>query len=123
MLIQDLDVLIVEDEALIRMDAADMLADARTVFEAADADEALRVLDAHDEIMLVFTDVNMPGEMDGVALVAKVYETRPAVRWIVTSGRKDFDECHLPDHASFLPKPYRQADLLRLVSQKLETIV
>ena len=122
MLIRDFDILVVDDEALIRMDAVDTLSGARTFYEAAYADEALRVLDKHGEIMLVFTDVNMPGDMDGVALVAKVYETRPSIRWIVTSGREDLEEADLPDHASFLPKPYRQDDLLRLVARKLQTV-
>jgi CheY-like chemotaxis protein len=59
-------VLVVEDEALIRMAAVDALADSGLPsFEAGDAEEALRLLDGHSEISLVFTDINMPGEMDG----------------------------------------------------------
>ncbi len=122
MLFGNLAVLVVDDEALIRMGAAYMLSDAGAVFEAGDAAEALLVLEAHDEIMLVFTDVNMPGDMDGVALATAVYGMKPKIQWIVTSGRERFSAGDLPDHASFLPKPYRQAELLNLVSQKLEAI-
>lgn len=122
MRLEHLAVLIVDDEALIRMGAALMLSDAGKIFEAADAAEALQVLENHDEIMLVFTDVNMPGEMDGVALAAKVYRTKPAIQWIVTSGRERLSDGQLPDHATFLPKPYRQTELLSVVTQKLEAI-
>ncbi len=122
MQIEHLAVLIVDDEVLIRMNAAEMLADAAAVFEAGDAAEALAVLAAHDEIMLVFTDINMPGGMDGIALAASVYSTKPAIQWIVTSGRERLNDSDLPDHATFLPKPYRQAELVDAVIKKLVAI-
>ena len=74
-------ILVVDDELFIRVVAADILEDTgMTVFEAADAEEALAMLDAHHEIALVFTDVNMPGLMDRIDLVASVHRTKPAIQ-------------------------------------------
>ena len=122
MQIEDVAVLIVDDEVLIRMNAAEMLSDAAAVFEAGDAAEALALLAAHDEIMLVLTDINMPGEMDGIALAATVCSTKPAIQLIVTSGRERHSDSDLPHHATFLPKPYRQAELVDIVTEKLLAI-
>ena len=113
-------VLIVDDEPFIRLVAADILEDAgATVFEAGDAEEALAMLDAHHDIALVFTDVNMPGDMNGIDLVASVHRTKPAIQWIVTSGRQHYRQDELPDDATFLAKPYRPAELIKLATEKL----
>ena len=64
----------------------------------------------------------MPGAMDGVALAAHVHRTKPAIQWIVTSGRGNASDGTFPDHATFLPKPYLQAELVNLVTRKLEAI-
>jgi CheY-like chemotaxis protein len=75
-------VLIVEDEALIRMDTASLIEDAGfKVHEAGNADEAIRILELHDEIRLIFTDVNMPGSMDGLKLAHYVRGRWPPVKW------------------------------------------
>ena len=67
------DVLIVEDEFLVRMGAVDSFAGAGfTVYEASNADEAIRILETHHGIRVVFTDINMPGSMDGLKLVVKI---------------------------------------------------
>jgi len=116
-------VLVVEDEALVRMVAVDALADSGLPsFEAGDAEEALRLLDEHSEISLVFTDINMPGEMDGLQLARKVHEARPGVELIVTSGQQRLFDRDLPDHGSFLCKPYRTSQLVALVRQKLQRV-
>jgi len=113
-------ILVVDDELFIRVVAADILEDAcATVFEAGDAEEALAMLDAHHEIALVFTDVNMPGSMDGIDLAASVHRTRPAIQWIVTSGRQHYRQEELPNDATFLPKPYRPSELIKLATEKL----
>ena len=81
------EVLIVEDEAMIRMVAADALADCGIVaWEAGDAEEALDALNHHPSISLLFTDVNMPGDMNGIDLARRVHEVRPDVELIITSG-------------------------------------
>lgn len=122
MQIQNVAVLVVDDEVFVRMNAAEMLSDAAAVFEAGDAAEALAVLAAHHEIMLVFTDINMPGEINGIALAAKVYLDRPGIQLIVTSGRECHSDGDLPDHATFLPKPYRETELISVVNEKLLAI-
>ena len=113
-------VLIVEDEPIIRMVAAYGLADDGFVtYEAADAAEALTVLAQHPEIAVLFTDLNMPGKMDGVELASRVSQLRPDTELIVTSGRERLCDATLPDHGTFLPKPYTVTELVELVEEKL----
>jgi len=109
-------VLVVDDEPLIRMNAADMLLDAGfSVLEAADAAAALRVLGDHPEIQVLFTDVNMPGEMDGLDLARRVHQLRPEVHLIVTSGKVAPSAGAIPDDGDFLGKPYREHQMIALV--------
>lgn len=115
------EVLVVEDEALVRMVAADALRENGIMaWEAGDADEALRVLNQHPQIGLVFTDVNMPGSMNGLGLAHEVSVVRPDVGLIVTSGAVKIADEDLPDHGTFLPKPYPTERLVRIVSKKLD---
>jgi DNA-binding NtrC family response regulator len=80
-------VLVVEDELMIRIMAADHLQEAGfEVHEAARADAAIPILEAHSEIRLLFTDVKMPGSMDGLKLAQYVQRRWPGVKIIVTSG-------------------------------------
>ena len=86
-------VLIVEDESLIRMGAVVLIEDAGfEVYEAGDADAAIALLEVHKEICLIFTDVDMPGSMDGLKLVHYVRGRRPPVKIIVTSGHVKVSE-------------------------------
>jgi two-component system, response regulator PdtaR len=90
-------VLIVEDEPLIRMGAVYQIEDAGfEVYEAASADAAIALLELHKEIRLIFTDVDMPGSMNGLKLVHYVRGRWPPVKIIVTSGYVKVDEEHLP---------------------------
>jgi DNA-binding NtrC family response regulator len=115
------EVLVVEDEPLIRMVAADALADRGIMaWEAGDAGEALTVLEEHPGIGLVFTDVNMPGEMDGLDLAHEVSARRPDVSLIVTSGAVTVPDEDLPDSGTFLPKPYPTERLVNIVERKLD---
>lgn len=115
------EVLVVEDEPLVRMVAADALADNGIMaWEAADAAEALHVLEKHPAIGLVFTDVNMPGEMDGLDLAHEVHQRRPDVSLIVTSGAVSVPDEQLPDAGTFLPKPYPTERLVNIVAEKLD---
>jgi DNA-binding NtrC family response regulator len=116
------EVLVVEDEPLVRMVAADALADEGIMaWEAADAEEALHVLEKRPRIGLVFTDVDMPGDMNGLGLAHEVSVRRPDVSLIVTSGAVTVREEDLPDHGSFLPKPYPTEHLVSIVARKLDT--
>ena len=115
------EVLIVEDEAMIRMVAADALADCGIVaWEAGDAEEALNVLNEHPSIGLLFTDVNMPGELNGIDLARRIHEVRPDVEIIITSGATSIANDELPDHGTFLGKPYPVDRLVHIVGTKLD---
>ena len=100
-------VLVVEDEALIRLDIIDNLErEGFTVSEAANADEAIALLDEHPDISLMFTDIDMPGSMDGLKLAAAVRDRWPPVKIIVTSGHRIVEITDLPDGSLFFSKPY-----------------
>ena len=86
-------VLIVEDEFLLRMDAADMVAAAGfEVVEAANADEAIEILEARRDITVVFTDIQMPGSMDGLKLARAVRGRWPPIKIVATSGHHHVGE-------------------------------
>ena len=102
-------VLLVEDELLVRMTAADELEEAGFhVLEAANADVALAVLEARsDEVQVLFTDVHMPGSMDGMKLAEQVHARWPHVRLLISSGYARPQQNEIPDAGHFVPKPYR----------------
>lgn len=112
-------VLVVEDEPLIRMDAVDMIEDAgfRT-YEAGSADEAIVLMEHHEDIGVLFTDIDMPGTMDGLKLAEFVRGKWPSVAILITSGAIDISEESLPVGTVFLPKPYSMA----LIIEKLDSI-
>ena len=115
------EVLVVEDEPLVRMVAADALADGGIMaWEAGDAGEALEVLEQRPAIGVVFTDVNMPGEMDGLGLAHEVSAARPDVKIIVTSGATLVSDEDLPKDGTFLAKPYPTERLVNIVARKLD---
>lgn len=100
-------VLVVEDEPLIRMEAVDMIEDAGfKVYAAADADAAIRLMEEHDDIGILFTDIDMPGSMDGMKLAAYVRDRWPPVAIVIASGNVDFTAMQLPEGSTFFPKPY-----------------
>jgi CheY-like chemotaxis protein len=100
-------VLIVEDEFLLRMDAVDMIAAAGfEAVEAANADEAIKILEARRDITVVFTDIQMPGSMDGLKLARAVRGRWPPIKIVATSGHLHVKESDLPEGGRFLPKPY-----------------
>jgi CheY-like chemotaxis protein len=104
-------VLVVEDEFLLRMDAADMIAAAGfDVVEAADADAAIGILEARDDVAVIFTDIQMPGSMDGLKLARAVRGRWPPIKIIATSG-VHVGETDLPEGGRFLPKPYSSAQV------------
>jgi CheY-like chemotaxis protein len=105
-------VLIVEDEHLLRMSAVDMVEAAGfEVIEAPDADEAIRILESRNDIRAIFTDVQMPGSMDGLKLARAVRHRWPPVALIVTTGQNDVAAADLPSGGRFLRKPYRPAQI------------
>ena len=80
-------ILVVEDDFLLSLDTSEALEDAGyDVIAAANADEAIKVLETRNDIRTIFTDINMPGSMDGLKLAAAVRDRWPPVHIIVTSG-------------------------------------
>jgi CheY-like chemotaxis protein len=110
--------LVAEDEFLLRMEAADTLSDAGfTVLEVTSADDALRFLEEKDGIDLLFTDVNMPGDLNGFDLAREVAARWPEITIIVCSGAMKPEPGDLPPNARFLDKPYSPALVQRVVRE------
>jgi len=111
-------VLIVEDELLVRMDAVDMLRDAGfDVIEASNADEAIMILESGAAISVVFTDIQMPGSMDGLKLAAAVRKRWPPVKIMATSGLPWPGEDDLPSGSRFLRKPYSASQIVGVLRE------
>ena len=109
-------VLVVEDEAMVRMFAVDVLQDeGYEVIEAASAAQALKELERRPDIAIVFTDINMPGDMDGIGLAREIQRTRPGVHVILTSGKHVPHADQLPAKSPFVTKPYSAQQLVRLL--------
>jgi len=105
-------VLIVEDESLVRMTAVDMIEEAGfDVLEATNADEAILLLEARPDITVVFTDIEMPGSMDGLRLAQAIRGRWPPIKIIATSGRYVIGDGELPSGGLFLAKPYSSAQI------------
>ncbi len=100
-------VLVVEDSAVIRMGAIGLVLDAGyEALEATNADEAIRILESRSDIDLVFTDVQMPGTMDGIKLAHYIRDRWPPVKLMVASGKEIVEESSLPKGSRFFSKPY-----------------
>jgi two-component system, response regulator PdtaR len=109
-------VLVVEDETLVRMGIVDFLEDEGfEVFEASTAMEAIEILVNNLEIRVMFTDIDMPGGMDGLKLAAAVRDRWPPVKIVVTSGYRMVKDSELPVESCFFPKPYDPAAISRTV--------
>jgi DNA-binding NtrC family response regulator len=105
--------LLVEDEVLIRWAAAAVLRDAGyQVLDVERADDAMPILERRRDIAIVFTDINMPGRMNGQALAFEVNRRWPSIGLLVTSGDVRARELRLPAATRFLAKPYSDMDLL-----------
>jgi CheY-like chemotaxis protein len=100
-------ILVVEDEDLLRQTAVALVEDAGfTAVAAASADEALAILEARADVRLVFTDIQLPGSMDGLKLAHAVRDRWPPVELILTSGRRRIGPDDLPERGRFFAKPY-----------------
>ena len=87
--------------------------------EAGDADEAIRILEARADIHLVFTDVTMPGSMDGIKLAHYIRDRWPPVKLIVASGKTIVEESDLPTGARFFFKPYEHTAIVEAMTRML----
>jgi CheY-like chemotaxis protein len=100
-------ILVVEDEALVRLAAVGMLEDAGfRMIEAVNADEALELLAADSDIQLLFTDINMPGTINGLALARQVHDRWPHIGIMVASANRVPQSEDLPAGSWFEQKPY-----------------
>jgi CheY-like chemotaxis protein len=116
-------VLVVEDEFLIRMHAAEMIEDAGfDVVEASNADEAVAILEARLDIAVVFTDIQMPGSMDGLKLARAVRNRWPPIHIVATSGLVDVRTGDLPEGGRFLPKPYGYTQVIGALQELTDGI-
>jgi CheY-like chemotaxis protein len=106
-------VLIVEDEMLLRMRAVDMVEDAGYIpLEAVDADEAVAILESRSDIALMFTDIQMPGSMDGLKLAHAVHERWPPIKIILVSGQLKAANIDIPADSRFFGKPLEGQEMI-----------
>jgi two-component system, response regulator PdtaR len=111
-------ILVVEDEALIRLATAALLEDAGyTVIEACDADAALQLLESRSDIRAVFTDIMMPGSLDGLRLAHAIWDRWPPIHLLVASGLNAPTEEDFPGKARFLRKPYAPKHVLKALDE------
>jgi CheY-like chemotaxis protein len=114
-------VLVVEDEALVnKFTSSELRAAGCEVLTAYDADEAIRILEKRSDIDLVFTDINMPGSMDGLKLAAAVRNRWPPVKILITTGKSAPASAQMPAGSTFIPKPYEIPDVLEAIQAQFE---
>ncbi|MGO4670720.1 response regulator [Bosea sp. 2RAB26] len=112
----DFVVLVVEDDVFIRLDATSMLEDAGfEALEASNADDAVKLLEARPDIRIVFTDIEMPGSLNGLKLAFVVRDRWPPIAIIIASGRIQPEPHEMPADVTFLRKPYSHAAVLEAV--------
>ena len=109
-------VLVVDDDYLVRMNAVFVLEEAGfDALQAGTAEEAIGLLEARSDIEVVFTDINMPGSIDGIALANTVQRRWPVVGLLLTSGYVQVRKEDVPERGLFLGKPYQPAELVQMV--------
>jgi CheY-like chemotaxis protein len=98
---------------MLRIRAVDMVEDAGyTPLEALDAAEAVAILESRSDVALMCTDIQMPGQMDGLGLAHAVHERWPKIRIIVVSGKLKLKDLDLPLDSRFLGKPLDAAEVI-----------
>jgi CheY-like chemotaxis protein len=114
-------ILLAEDEPVLRLHACDILERAGfTVIEVWNADQAIEILERRSDIVAVFTDIDMPGSIDGLRLAAAIRNRWPPVEIILTSGKVVPQSNLLPARARFLPKPYSERRLVEVIRDALQ---
>jgi CheY-like chemotaxis protein len=113
-------VLVVEDEMLLRMQAVNMVEDAGYAsVEAVDADKAVAILESRSDIALLFTDIQMPGSMDGLKLAHAVHKRWPPIKIILVSGRLESPDIKIPADARFFGKPLAAGEMIAELRQMI----
>ena len=115
-------VLVVEDEPITRMDVVEQLEEGGfKVFEAPNADKAIKILEENPAIRVLFTDVDMPGSMDGLKLAAAVRDRWPPIKIVVASGLRKINMDALPDDSRFFSKPYNVNEIAATMRHMVQT--
>jgi CheY-like chemotaxis protein len=105
-------VLVVEDNFLARLHAVSLVEEVGYIaVEAANADEAISILEARKDIRIVFTDVDMPGSMNGLKLAHAIRKRWPPIELILTSGHFDLSNADIPERGRFFSKPYMDTEI------------
>lgn len=113
-------ILVVDDEALNRMDLVDHLEDAGyRVFEAESADQAIAILERNVSIRVVITDIQMPGSMDGIRLAHYIRKRYPPTVLVISSGGLRPGDDELPENCFFVPKPFDPGRLIQRIEQSV----
>ena len=111
-------VLVVEDELLSRLHAVSVVEDAGyTAVEASNSDDAIAILEARKDIRIVFTDIDMPGSMDGLKLARAIRDRWPPIELILTSVHFGVRDSDLPARGRFFAKPYRDEEIISTLRQ------
>ncbi|MBB4155373.1 CheY-like chemotaxis protein [Sphingomonas jinjuensis] len=111
-------ILVVEDNELLQMTTVDILCDAGLdVISVNNADQAMDALRTRDDIFAVFTDVDMPGSMDGIQLARIIEKQWPMIRTVLTSGGPPPPHGALPVQAVFYQKPYDSNEVLAALAR------
>ena len=115
-------VLVVEDEMVLRMKAVDIVEDAGfTAVEAVNADEALAILESRSDISILFSDIQMPGSMDGLKLAHAVHERWPAIKIILVSGQVKLGDTEKPANSRFFGKPLKVKQMIAELQEMVGT--
>jgi CheY-like chemotaxis protein len=115
-------ILVVEDEAIIRMGAVQMLEDVGfEVVKASNSHDAMVILENRNDVRAIFTDINMPGALDGLRLARMVRGRWPPIHLIVTSGLLSLSDDELPPGRRFICKPYDPAQVIATIRDFLST--
>lgn len=115
-------ILVTDDNEILRLNACELLeSHGFTVVQADNAEEALNVLETRKDVRLLFTDIQMPPGLDGLALAREVHQRWPKILLVITSGQISPARADIADHGRFLQKPYRSADLLGQIDEMIDT--
>ena len=114
-------VLVVEDNPVLLLNSVDLIADAGfEVLEASNADEAIEILQQRTDIAIVFTDIEMPGSMDGLKLAQAVRDGWPPVHLVIASGRHTPEPDEMPAGSRFFSKPFKGSELVATLREMAE---
>ncbi len=112
-------ILIVEDDELVRELGVEFLSDAGfQVLEATNGEEALSLLESNPNIGVLFTDINMPGPLDGITLASVAAVQWPHLAIIIGSGNVLPRSGGLPRGITFIRKPYDPESVIRLIHER-----